>query len=482
MVHQTQIQLINMKKLISPFSFMILLILPSVMWSQYDCSNWNENPRKQEGEEAHSIYRSALRSGDLPIALENWQIAFNIAPAADGKRDYHLTDGIEIYKQLLSTETDESKKKEYKDKIVDLYKHAVHCYRERAFTYDGCDEGCYDQKTGFILGRMGYDLFYTINAPYDFNYEILNEALNINDKTAEYIVLEPLANIAIHQYKQNKLAAEDLRLLYQKIDEIGDYNVENDPDYGEYYDISRKRALAVFKDVEDEIFDCAYFKEKYIPIYEESSDDLETVKQVVVALKKRGCTSEDPEIAAMERKYEEMAASFNAAAQAEYEKNNPQVLAKRLYDSGDYKGAIEQYNLAIQQATGEKKATYLFAKASIEGRKLGSLGAAKTSLKEASELRPDWGRPLMLLGDLYALQARNCGDPWQSGLAVIAAIEQYSRAKAKDPSVAGEASSRIAKYQSSKPDQGEAFMQGLKAGDRVSVGCGIGETVSLSFR
>ncbi len=88
----------------------------------------------------------------------------------------------------------------------------------------------------------------------------------------------------------------------------------------------------------------------------------------------------------------------------------------------------------------------------------------------------------MLLGDLYAIQSRKCGDTWTSGLAVLAAIQQYSKAKSIDPSVSSEASSRIAKYQASKPDGEQAFMQGKKAGQSVTVGCGIGETVSLSFR
>jgi len=457
--------------------------MTTVLSAQFVCTTWNDSPRKSEGEDAHSIYRPMVNSGEYDMAFEHWQTAYKIAPAADGKRDFHLTDGIDIYKHKLKNETDDAKKAEYKDAIIRLYEECIACYEQRVIELNDCDDACYAQKVGYIKGRMGYDMFYTLNSPYEKNYEILKGALETNDVGSEYIVLEPIANIAVYQFQKDKETKENLLKLYSDIERIGDYNIENDPDYGEYYDTSKKRALNVFKAVEDDIFDCEYFKEKWIPVYEADPTNFEVMKQVVVTLKRRGCDSSDPDLAKIEKEYEVLAANYNAEIRAEYERNNPHVMAKKLYDSGDYKAAVAKYDEAIAgEADPQKKAKYLFSKASIEGRKLKSLSSARGSLKEAASLRPDWGRPYMLLGDLYAIQSRNCGDAWDSGLGVLAAIQQYSRAKSVDPSVSAEASSRIAKYQASKPDGEQAFMQGKKAGQSVSVGCGIGETVSLSFR
>ena len=484
MVYTEKIRLV-MKLLFTITGFFLLLLSPltAQMSEDFVCTTWNDSPNKEAGEEAHSIYRQALKSGDMTLAFEHWQIAYDIAPGADGKRDFHLTDGIKIMKHYLKEAADETKQAELKNEIIRLYDECVACYEQRVIQLNDCDEECYAQKVGYVLGRMGYDLFYELNAPYSKNYEVLKRAIEVNDVGAEYIVLEPAAHIGVYQFQQGKESAENLRKLHSDIERIGDYNIENDPDYGEYYDSSKKRALSKFKAVEEQIFDCEYFKEKWLPVYEEDPTNFEVMKQVVVTLKRRGCESTDPDVAKIEAEYQKLAATHNAAVQAEYERNNPHVMAKKLYDTGDFKGAVAKYDEAIQkEADPIKKAKYLFSKASIQGRKLKSLSAAKASLREVKALRSDWGRPYMLLGDLYAIQSRKCGDPWERGLAVLAAIEQYAQAKSVDPSVSSEASSRIAKYQGSKPDGETAFMQGLKAGQRATVGCGIGETVRLSFR
>ena len=466
----------------------IFVFTASLTSAQFVCTTWNDSPQKQQGEEAHSIYRQAIKTGaeDWALAEEYWNIAYKVAPGADGKRDFHLTDGIKIYRHKLKVAAeakDEAKVAAYKEKIIELYDECIACYEQKVIELNDCDDDCYKSKVGFIQGRMGYDLFYELNAGYDKNYEVLMASMASNDVGSEYIVLEPAAHIGVYQFKKGKVTAEEMRQLYSDIERIGDYNIENDDQYGEYYDSSKKRALAKFNEIEEEIFDCEYFKKKWLPVYEADPTNFEVIKQVVVTLKRRGCEASDPDLAKIEAEYARLASSYNAGVQAEYEKNNPHVMAKKLYDSGDYKGAVAKYDQAIAgESDPMKKAKYLFSKASIEGRKLNSLSSARGSLKQAMELRPDWGRPYMLLGDLYAIQSRNCGGAWDRGLAVLAAIQQYGRAKSVDSSVSSEASSRIAKYQASKPDQEEAFMKGNKAGQSVSVGCGIGESVSLSFR
>ena len=87
----------------------------------------------------------------------------------------------------------------------------------------------------------------------------------------------------------------------------------------------------------------------------------------------------------------------------------------------------------------------------------------------------------MLIGDMYATSSRNCGDAWNQRLAVLAAIDKYARAKAVDEDFAREASSRIAKYSTSRPEKGDAFMRGFTNGSQVKVGCWINETVTLNF-
>jgi len=145
--------------------------------------------------------------------------------------------------------------------------------------------------------------------------------------------------------------------------------------------------------------------------------------------------------------------------------------------------AIEKYEEAIgASADANRKADYKFRIASIQGRKLKQFSKARATAREAANMRSNWGRPYMLIGDLYAMSARRCGDDWSQRLAVLAALEKYNYAKSIDSSVESEASRRISKYNSARPEQSEGFMRNLKAGDKATCKCWIGESVTVKFK
>jgi len=102
---------------------------------------------------------------------------------------------------------------------------------------------------------------------------------------------------------------------------------------------------------------------------------------------------------------------------------------------------------------------------------------------KAAKLREGWGRPYMLIGDMYAKASRTCGeDAYTRGLAVLAAIDKWAYAKKVDPTVAEEANRNIARFNKYIPPKDDAFMQSKKEGDTEKVGCWIGETVRLRLK
>ncbi|MBK8079738.1 MAG: hypothetical protein IPK25_05290 [Saprospiraceae bacterium] len=153
-----------------------------------------------------------------------------------------------------------------------------------------------------------------------------------------------------------------------------------------------------------------------------------------------------------------------------------------MYDDGKYSESIKQYRVAINETNdAEQKGTYLFAIASIQFRKLSQYSEARKTAYDAAKMRPGWGRPYILIGDMYGKTARSCGDAWNQRLAILAAIDKYAYARSIDGSVASEASSRIGSYSRSLPDRQEGFMRGVKEGQTENVGCWIGESVRLRF-
>lgn len=446
-----------------------LLIAASVFMTtpmMAQCGTFKDAADSDQAETYHVLYRGDVKNKNYDAAFENWKNAYEAAPAADGQRHSHYSDGRKILKHKYENAKDDAKKKEYQDWILKLYDEQITCYKNDAY----------------LLGRKAFDMFYTFNTPYDKTLAVLKSAVEKGGNDSEYIVLDPYARIVVHQFTNDLMDKASARALYDQLNGIADHNIANNEKFKTQFESAKASMNQSFMKIENHIFDCDYWKVKLMPEYEADKDNPEVVKTLFNKLRGQGCTNEDPFMMELKTKYESYAAAENAKRKEEYEQSNPAIMAKRAYDAGDYAGAVAKYEEAAAAADSQqKKGEYLFRIASISGRKLGSNSKAREYARKAAQARPDWGRPYMLIGDLYAKSSRSCGDSFQQRLAVLAAIDKYAYAKSIDSSVASEASERISKYSASKPTKDEAFMRGYKSGQSVKVGCWIGESVKLRF-
>lgn len=461
----------------------IVYLSAAVVSVNAQCDTWIGKPTQSDAENAHTIYRQSLKSNEFELAFENWQIAYKLAPAADGNRDYHYTDGIEIYKQKLSNATDEKLKQEYGEIIMRLYDEAISCYKSKSIKVKGDTEEALNDKLGYLYGRKAYDMFYIINTPYAQTIEALDNSIKYAGDKAEYIIMDPYGRIIVWEYKEGRMPKEKAVELYKRLSQISEYNIANNEALSAGYQQAQASMDGIFAEIEKEIFDCDFFKEKLIPEYEENRDDPQVLKRVLATLKSQGCSETDSVIIKLDAEWKVYAKEENERLQAEFEANNPAAAAKAAYDDGKYNEAISKYRQAIADETdSDKKATMLFAIASIEFRKLSQYSQARNTALAAAKLKPNWGRPYMLIGDMYGKTARSCGDSWNQRLAILAAMDKYNYAKSIDGSVAGEANSRLSNYYGSLPDKSEGFMRGASEGQSATVGCWIGETVRLRFK
>ncbi|MDH3651481.1 MAG: hypothetical protein OEQ53_17495 [Saprospiraceae bacterium] len=445
------------------------------------CETWNTSPRKDEAENAHSNYRSALKMKDNELAFTEWNKAYEIAPAADGMRDFHYMDGIKLYKEQLKS-ADEATKGTLKEAILRLYDECAACYEAEAIKLTSCSDGeCYKRKAAQVRGRKAFDMYYELNSPYEPNLEAFKASLSAGPQDVEYIIFEPTANIIVYQFQKEKINAETARDLHEQLVDAADVNIEANGQYKAYYESAKARMLAKFSEIESDIFDCDYFKSKLEPQYNEKPDDPDVVKYVYNKLLQEGCDKTDPLLAKLKTEYERYAEGENSRIQAEFEANNPGVVANRLYREGDFEGAIDKYATALEGETDpDKRAQYYFNIASIEFRKLGRLQSARSSALKAAELRSGWGQPYLLIGDIYAKAAKSCGgDAWGQRIVILAALDKYLYARSIDGAVQEEANRKIGIYSSNKPSKDDAFMRGFKAGQEISTGCWIAERTIL---
>lgn len=448
------------------------------------CNTWLNSPQKDEAETAHTLYRDAIKAGKIMEAIPNWEKAFSIAPAADGLRDWHFSDGITIYKAIFEKETDAAKKEAAVKKVMDLYAGMIECYKAKSIKIPNCnDDACLQKKIGDIKALQAYDMYYSLRSPYPEVLKVLAEGTKISGKDALYTIFVPYADVAVYQFLNKELTKEEARAIHQKLNEIGEHNVANNKKYGAYYKDALAYANAKFGEIEDFIFDCDYFKEKLEPEYRKDAENHETIKMVYNKLSSKGCGETDPLMIELKSKFEKIVAEENARRRAEFEASNPIYMAKKMIDDGDFDGAIAKYKEAIESAeTDEDKGELVLSIASVQFRKLGQNVAARESARRAANLKPNWGAPYLLIGDMYVSGARNCDDDWGSRLAVLAAIDKYQTAKSVDPSMSSDANERIGRISSAMPAKDDGFMRGHKDGQVLTVPCWIGESVRLRFK
>ena len=460
--------------------FLLAICFTNMSYSQ--CENWNDSPEKDEAENNHSIYRQALKAKDYTVAYEYWEKAFAVAPAADGKRDYHYSDGITLYKEKLKEAAD-ADKDAIKEKINSLYDQMIACYTEGGIKPTKCqDDACMKKRIGNIKARRAFDMYYTLNTPYSKNLAMYDEALEAAGQDIEYTFFDPVATMAVYQFEKEKLDKEAVLNYFFSMEKIAEHNIANNTKYGEYYDQAWRAAKTKFGKIETQIFDCEYFKPSIKEMYDKDPDNPDNLKTCIALLKKRACPDSDPFLSELQGKWASYASQVNANRQAEFEANNPGMMANKAYKAGNYDEAISKYREAINAETDNfKKGSYHCSIASILFRKQKKYNDARKEAKTALGFRPGWGKALMLIGDMYATGARGCGDSWNQRLAILAAVDKY-RAASKDAEYAADANNKISKYASSKPTQDEGFMRGVKKGDRVTVGCWIGETVSVTYQ
>ncbi len=436
------------------------LILPLQAGAQ--CETWINSPQKEQAENAHVLYRGFIKQKDYQAAYPYWKQAYTMAPAADGRRSSHFSDGIDIYRWMYQNTDDPKLKESYADTIVMLYEQWVQCY---------------PNEKAYALGLEVYDLFYNLRRPYEEVYEIAKRAVEEAGDQTQYTVFVPYATVAVYLFSKEKLSKEETRAIYERLHAIGEYNKANNKDWAQYYEQAMAAMDAAYEPISQLVFDCEYFKNKYLPMYEADPDNPEVYKEVYKYLVQGGCDKNDPIV-------REIYVKDSIRVMQEYIEKNPAFAANILYQEGKYEEALAKYREAIEQETDpEKKAQYYFSMASIEFRKLKRYGAAREHARKAAALKDNWGQPYMLIGDMYAATSSSCGnEPWDHQIAVLAAIEKYAYAKAIDPSVAEEANSKIAKYRAFMPEKQEGFMRGVNEGAKVKVPCWIGETVTVRYK
>lgn len=146
---------------------------------------------------------------------------------------------------------------------------------------------------------------------------------------------------------------------------------------------------------------------------------------------------------------------------------------------GDSKLAIEYYNESIDLETDNLKKAKTLYKIALKFKKSGQFSKSRTYANKALKYQPSMGKAYLLIGNLYASSANNCGtSQFEKRSIYWLALKEAKKAASVDASVRKLANKTAASYEGRAPSKTDIFSEAM-GGKKISFNCWIGKSVTV---
>jgi len=362
-------------------------------------------------------------------------------------------DGVVMFKELFNAEKTAEKKEKLVDTLMMIYDQRI-----KAFG-----------REGFVLGRKGVDLFYMSPSRIEEAYLILGKSIELEKNASKADVLASYFQSSIKLSTNNEKYDKSIVIdAYMLVSDILDYNIKNNAKDSAFFNPTKANIELMFAPLAT----CPDLIGIYTQKYEKEPENKDLLVTISTMLGKYNCVEEELFFKATESLHK-----------IEPTANSAYLMGKMLLAKKQYTKSVEYYQEAVKlfkEDDNDKKADALLQLAEIYYRNLNQLVRARTYALQSLELRPNDGRPLILIGDMYASSASSCGEnELEKKVAYWAAVDKFIRAKSIDPSLEQAASQRISTWSQYFPNEETIFFYNLQKGQSYTVGCWINETTTI---
>ncbi|HET6243462.1 MAG: tetratricopeptide repeat protein [Bacteroidetes bacterium] len=395
-----------------------------------------------------SLYREFYKQRNYKEATPYWRWVFLNCPAST---EYMYADGLTIVKVMMQGEKDKAKLSALMDTLMMVY--------DQRIKYFG--------KEGYVLGRKAVDMSKMMPDKIDETYKILTKVYDLEKSKMEAAPADAYFQIALELYKNQKISKDETLEVYEKLSDILSDNLLANPTDESYNQLQENIELRF-----SEIADCPSLINLYGPKFKANPNDIDLLKKITKMLDKKDC--------AADKLYLDAVVNLD---KLEPSANSKSKIAKMYLAKGSFSEAVKFYNQALElESDNNQKAQYYYELA-IVNIKMGQNSSARANAQKALALRPNWGRPYMIMGDAYVSSAKDCGETefFQSAVYWIG-VDKYNQAKSIDASVTNDANARIATYSKYFPLKNDIFFNNLKEGDSYTIGCWINESTKIRAR
>lgn len=422
-----------------------------------------------------SIFSEHAKVKNYDAAYEPWKMVYETCP--------QLNNAIYVYgERILKDKMDKATgadKEKFANEIMGLYdnklKHfasktsvAVTAIDKALVMYDNKmadDAKMYEMmgdayakdKENFTNPKALYIYFSSLVDLHNAGKKDLQEVFDVYDNVTEKIETE------------NEKITEKIATLLPK-EEAGTLTSKEKSrlkSYNSYSEVYGKIAGSIDSKL-GPLADCNNLIPLYEKSFEQKKGDVVWVKRAVGLMFNKECT-DDP----MFKKLFEAQLALDPSASA-------YVYGGTLkMKNGDTQGALGDFDKALSLETDNiKKSNIAYKVATINKRK-GSKSTARSYAQKAIDFNPSNGRAYLLIANLYATSANDCGSSTFEKRAIYwKAAEMARKAGRVNPSLSGSASQSATSYEAKAPSKEMIFSSGM-AGKTVSFSCWVGGSVKV---
>ena len=436
-----------MKRNLTFFAALFIMIFSPVLISAQDedSDKWGANPDNCKIN--LSLYVEFYRQKNFDDAYAPWSAVFRECPKASKNTYIH---GIAIVTNKIANEKDPKVQKAYIDTLLKVYDQRIQYFGEE----------------GKVLGlkAVQYNKLY----PKDFEnaYKIAKKSVELEGDASDLAVMNLYMQVAVEMHKAKKINDDELFNIYNTCSDVASALVKANPEDEKFRTVQNNLdALLVMSGIAT----CDKIIEIFTPKFENNKNDVGLVRATVKILDRQGCNDNKLFAASSEKLFELEPSALSAYS-----------LARYFYKSNQFSKATEYYKKAIDmQDDNYEKARYYYELAVVTGTKMNQYSAGRTYAQKAIELRKNWGDPYILIGLIYAISAKDCGETFDQTTVYWAAVDKFITAKSVDPACADEANKQINSYSQYFPAKEEVFFHNLQDGQSYTVGCWINETTKV---
>jgi tetratricopeptide (TPR) repeat protein len=423
----------------------LTLIGFSYVFAQTPGWNWPED--RQTAEEKNVIYTDMMKLGHYKQAVP--ALSWLLINAPDLNESIYI-NGAKIYENLVESEKDENKKKDYQDSTILMYDLRIKYFN---------DEAAVLNRKAFTA----YKFYKDDKEKYKDLFDLYQKTFELNKNNIwDQNLLSYMDMVRRYKLTGGAITDEQVLDIYDEIVEIIQFKIDQNKN------VDR---LEVINDNVDKLLaatvkvDCDFIQNTLGPKLEADPNDLKLAKNIFKLSMAGKCLDAPIFLEAVKVMFEQEP-NFGLA----------KLIGDRSYLSGEYELALQYYGEAVKLTEDNIKIAQIYLKeADISSRrdeKIQARDYAKMALTADPSLSEAW----TLIGNLYYRSFNDCkrGENIVKDRAVyFAAYEMYRKAGNQEAMQSARAQF---------PTMEEIFTYNMEVGQPIKVDCWINEVVTIQRR